>query len=477
MIFTTFQFLAFFAVVFPLYFGLPKSWRHPVLLAASYYFYMCSVPWYLTVIVAITLIDFVAGIRIEEASSPRSRRTYLIVSLVSNLGILGAFKYAGFFTANINDVFGLNLPVLRLILPLGISFHTFQAIAYTVEVYRGRCPAERSLLRYSLYVAFFPQMVAGPIERPFNLLPQLHATQQLRAENFTSGLRLAMWGLFKKVVVADTLAQPVNVVYGYPQQFSGQVLILGTFFFSIQIYCDFSGYSDIARGIARMMGFNLMVNFRQPYFARSIGEFWHRWHISLSTWFRDYLYLPLGGSRVSSLEHAANLLVVFLVSGFWHGANWTFVIWGGLHGLYLVGAVLTAPLRERIRTKVGVDPSGRLLAVLQVLATFTFVTVAWVFFRAANVRDGMFIVSHMLDWHGFHIIDLFALGLPRFELAIAFLTIAIVGVTEWIIVHQPPTVARLWAKRPYRWGCYYACAFGIVFFGVFERVQFIYFQF
>ena len=477
MIFTTFQFLVFFVVLFPLYFVLPKSWRHPLLLAASYYFYMCSIPWYITVIIAITLIDFFAGIKIEEAQSRRTRRIYLVVSIICNFGLLFALKYAGFFANNINDVLGLGLPVLRFVLPLGISFHTFQAVSYTVEVYRGRVPAERDLFKYALYVAFFPQMVAGPIERPYNLLPQFHTDHPLNFENVKSGLRIALWGLFKKVVVADLLAPAVATVYAQPRQYSGPILILATFFFAVQIYCDFSGYSDIAIGIARMMGYRLMINFRQPYFAKSIGEFWHRWHISLSTWFRDYLYIPLGGNRVAKSRYFANVLVVFLLSGLWHGANWTFAIWGGLHGLYLVFGAISAPLRNQVKASLGLDPSGRLTSFLQMSTTFALVTVAWVFFRVANVRDGFYIVSHMLDWHGFHLTDVFLLGLPRFEITLALGLIAVVAITEWIVAHETPVVLRLWSARPFRWACYYACVFGTIFFGVFERVEFIYFQF
>jgi alginate O-acetyltransferase complex protein AlgI len=390
---------------------------------------------------------------------------------------LFALKYAGFFAGSMNAAFGISLPVLKFILPLGISFHTFQAVSYTVEVYRGRCPAERDLLKYALYVAFFPQMVAGPIERPYNLLPQFHQDHVLTFDRFSSGLKLVLWGFYKKAVVADLLAPAVNTVYDQPRHFSGPVLLLATFFFAIQIYCDFSGYSDIAIGIARMMGYDLMINFRQPYLARSVGEFWRRWHISLSTWFRDYLYIPLGGSRVALPRYCLNVLIVFLVSGLWHGANWTFAVWGGLHGFYLLAGSLTAPHRNRLKSALGLQGSGPLLTTMQVLATFSLVTVAWVFFRAANVRDGLFIVSHMFRWRGFLVADLFSLGLPRFEMALAFLLIGSVAVTEWAIAVEPPPLVRAWSLRPFRWACCYACIFGVIFFGVFNRIEFIYFQF
>ena len=473
MIFSTYQFLVFFVVVFLLYFVLPKSWRHPLLLVSSYYFYMCSIPWYITVIIAITLIDFWAGIKIQDAAEKRTKRLYLIISIVSNFGLLFTLKYSGFFATT----FGLDAPFLRFVLPLGISFHTFQAVSYTVEVYRGRYPAERNLLTYALYVAFFPQMVAGPIERPYNLLPQFHTDKVFNYDRFRTGIRLALWGLFKKVAVADLLAPAVSTAYAHPRNFSGPILALATFFFAVQIYCDFSGYTDMAIGIARMMGYDLMINFRQPYFSKSISEFWQRWHISLSTWFRDYLYIPLGGNRVAKMRLYLNLMVVFLVSGLWHGANWTFVVWGGLHGVYLIFGQITAPLRKRLQMTSGLTRTPGLLATLQMLTTFALVTMAWVFFRVGTIQDGIYIVTHMLNPSGFHSDQILALNLPRFEVATAFFVIAVVGITEWCIAGHVKPVTNLWSARPFRWACTYACVFATIFFGVFGHVEFIYFQF
>lgn len=372
MIFTTFQFLVFFLIVLALYWTAPKSCRNWLLLIASYYFYMCSVPKYILVIIAITLIDFAAGIRIEQAKTACGKGWWLAASLLSNFGLLVVFKYSAFFASS----FGIQASFLRFVLPLGISFHTFQAASYTIEVYRGRVRAERNLLDYALYVAFFPQMVAGPIERPYNLLPQFHNQKRFDFERFRSGFRLALWGFFKKAVVADLLAQADGLAYERPHDFSGPLLALATLFFSIQIYCDFSGYSDIAIGIARMMGFDLMINFRQPYFSKSIREFWHNWHISLSTWFRDYLYIPLGGSRVSKRRFLVNIMVVFVISGMWHGANWTFAAWGFLHGMYLIIGNLTEPYRLRFKRLFDISQWGGLLAVCQTAATFFLVTVA-----------------------------------------------------------------------------------------------------
>ncbi len=475
MIFTTLQFIGFLAIVLPLYFSLHHRWRVPLLLAASYYFYMCSVPWYLTVIVAITLIDYFAGIWIEQARSQAARSAFLGLSIASNFGILFVFKYAGFFADNINGLFGSHLPILRAALPLGLSFHTFQAVSYTIEVYRRRCPAERNLMYYALYVAFFPQMVAGPIERPYNLLPQFRNVQPLAFENLRAGALLMLWGAFKKIGIADLVAPVVKTVYAAPQQFSGPVLLLATFFFAVQIYCDFSGYTDIAIGVARIMGFRLATNFRQPYFASTIADFWHRWHISLSTWFRDYLYIPLGGSRVSTGRRYVNIMLVFIVSGLWHGANWTFVVWGTLHGLYLVAGDATAPMRLRLKAALGLR--GPVEKAADILLVFVLVTLAWVFFRAATVRDGIYVISHIFNVRGFHFADIFAVGLPRFEMLTAFGLIGFVAAAEWFMAFPSEAVDRVWTLRPVRWTGYFACVFGIVFFGVFGGVEFIYFQF
>ena len=289
---------------------------------------------------------------------------------------------------------------------------------------------------------------------------------------------LLLWGAFKKLVVADLLAPAVNTVYEKPMRFSGPILIVATFFFAIQIYCDFSGYTDIAIGVARMLGYRLMINFRQPYFARSVGEFsWHRWHISLSTWFRDYVYIPLGGNRVLKPRHYLNLLAVFLLSGLWHGANWTFVILGALHALYVIGGSLTRTSRDWVKYTCGINQSGRGWSAFQMVTTFALVAFAWIFFRANSVADGLYIVSHILIWRSFDFTDIFLLGLPRFEVVFAFFVIAVVAMTEWFLAQKTRIVLNLWSARAFRWACYYACLFGIIFFGVFGHVEFIYFQF
>src|ERR1700722_14935831 len=367
MLFNSFQFLFFFVVVWLLVLVTRGTPRKVILLAASYYFYMCWSTRYIFVIWGITVIDYVAGLQIEKAEHVGRRRLYLGVSLFCNLSLLFLFKYFNFLTGSIrtaSHLFGLQYdpPLLAIILPVGLSFHTFQAMSYTIEVYRRRVAAEKNLLEYALYVAFFPQMVAGPIERPYELLPQFHREPQVTPEGMRAGMAQALWGLFKKMVVADNLADFVKLVYDTPRHYDGAALLLATLLFSIQIYCDFSGYTDIALGLARMMGYELRINFLQPYFSRSVGEFWRRWPSSLSTWFRDYVYIPLGGNRVKWSRHYAHLMITFVLSGLWHGANWTFVAWGFLHGLYLVIAQVAAPFTARLT---------KLPALLKTAVTFS----------------------------------------------------------------------------------------------------------
>jgi D-alanyl-lipoteichoic acid acyltransferase DltB (MBOAT superfamily) len=345
MLFNSIQFLIFFPVIATIYFLLPHRYRWLLLLVGSYYFYMSWKPEYIILILASTLIDYSVGLKLGSESRPAIRRRWLLLSLVTNLGLLFSFKYFNFFNDSFRQLFQMaNLsypvPALNVLLPVGISFYTFQTLSYTIDVYRGKIQPERHLGVFALFVSFFPQLVAGPIERSGNLLPQFYQKTAVDYERIISGLQRMTWGFFKKVVIADRLALLVNTVYNHPTEFSGMPLIIATYAFGFQIYCDFSAYSDIAIGAARVMGFDLMENFRQPYYARSIPEFWRRWHISLSTWFRDYVYLPLGGNRVKLPHWVFNILVVFVVSGLWHGANWTFVIWGALHGIFMVGTFL-----------------------------------------------------------------------------------------------------------------------------------------
>ena len=461
MLFNSFAFAIFFPVAATVYFILPERFRKPLLLAASYYFYMYWNARYITVILAITLVDYFAGLGIEKSTGLK-RRLILTASILTNFGMLTLFKYA--------DIFGW-------LLPLGISFHTFQAVSYTIDVYRGNAKAERSLLNYALYVAFFPQMVAGPIERPARLLPQFHHPRQFDWQRIRSGLRLALWGLIKKSAVADLAATVVNTVYAHPRDFPGPLLLLATGLFSIQIYCDFSGYSDMAIGLARVLGYDLTVNFRQPYASKSIREFWQRWHISLSTWFRDYLYIPLGGNRLTPWRWRATVMLVFLTSGLWHGANWTFVVWGGIHGLYLIAGAATGKLRNQLLALSGLDRMPRLAGAAKIVATNALVIGAWIFFRASNLSDGFYILSHAVRFEGFDAENFFRIGLPRFEMAYLQIAIPVVLWVDNLRLRRPAWLLMTCGRPVLRLPLYAAGVYTVVFFGMFQHINFIYFQF
>jgi D-alanyl-lipoteichoic acid acyltransferase DltB (MBOAT superfamily) len=481
MLFNTFQFLIFFIVVWVLFLALRGTPRKLLLLAASYYFYMCWNAKYILVIIGITLIDYVAGLLIEKSERKKSRLFYLSLSLFCNIGLLAVFKYFNFLSLSATGFLhsvglGFNAPLLNVLLPVGLSFHTFQAMSYTIEVYNRKAPAERSLLNYALYVAFFPQMVAGPIERPNQLLPQFHRDPHPGFERIRSGIEHALWGLFKKMVIADALSGYVSLIYKAPENYSGADLTLATLAFSLQIYCDFSGYSDIALGVARIMGYELRVNFAQPYFSRSIGEFWHRWHISLSTWFRDYVYIPLGGNRVRLPRYYLNLFVTFLISGLWHGANWTFVAWGAMHGSFLIFAQLTSSLRLKARKLLLLERAPWLLAAFQRFVTFTLVTLAWIMFRAQNIRSAVYIAAHLFPLTHFNSYTVAIGGIPRANIPFLLFFIVTMFVVEWWIMH-PHQAPRFWSYPLARWCFLYACIYSIVFFGVFGHVDFIYFQF
>jgi alginate O-acetyltransferase complex protein AlgI len=484
MLFNSPEFAVFFPIVTLLYFLLPQRMRAPMLLAASCWFYMAFVPKYILILVFLILFDFTAGILIENAQG-RRRRIFLIASLCANIGMLGFFKYFNFLNGNFASMarfIGWSYPIayLHIILPIGLSFHTFQSMSYTVEVYRGRFKAERSLLYFALYVMFYPQLVAGPIERPQNLLHQFREHHLFNWSRFTDGLRLMASGLFKKIVIADRAAILANAVYGQPAHFSGLQLLIATWFFAIQIYCDFSGYTEIARGAARVMGIELMVNFDRPYLALSIAEFWRRWHISLSTWFRDYLYFPLGGNRCPLPRVCFNLAVVFLVSGLWHGANWTFIIWGALHGLFLIVYVTTEKLRSWIPAALGLQ-NRPVLKVLSWLLTLNLVGVTWVFFRASNVHDALLILHRIatdlipqpgLDLHP---------GLDSVQFALAILLILGLFAVEFLGGTMPVWDRIAGLPRWLRWSAYYAFGVGFILFLLFNPQHtpqpFVYFQF
>jgi len=480
VLFNSLHFALFFPASVLLYFLLPFRWRWLFLLSASYYFYMCWEVTYAFLILFSTAVDYFAALRIEEAPSERTRRHWLWASLSVNLGLLFFFKYSGFAAdsmISLLEALGIraSLPVVELLLPVGISFYTFQSLSYTIDVYRRRLPAERHFGIFALYVACWPQLVAGPIERPSHLLPQLRRNVPFDEGRARSGLMQMAWGFFKKLVIADRLALYVEPVYADPSQHGGGTLLIATYFFAFQIYCDFSGYSDIAIGSARVLGLDLMENFRRPYFATSIAEFWSRWHISLSTWFRDYVYVPLGGNREGEPRLARNLLLTFLISGLWHGAAWTFVFWGALHGLFLIcGRFCEAP-RRALRKVLGLEKSPALQRFWGIFVTFHLVLFGWVFFRAGSFGDALSILQRIVA------APLDAASLPQpagiFGLGVALAGIVLLLVHEIASGDAPFAERLLRAPRSWRLVWTGACALLILWFGVFNSSEFLYFQF
>lgn len=481
MLFNSFKFLVFFPVVTIIYFILPFRFRWFHLLAASCLFYAAFIPAYIIILFGTIIIDYFAGIMIESSEGTK-RKLYLVLSLVANIGILCVFKYYNFFISNINEL-GLVLPLLNIILPIGLSFHTFQAMSYTIEVYRGNQKAERHFGIYALYVMFYPQLVAGPIERPQNVLHQFHEEKFFNYDNVVSGLRLMLLGLFKKIVIADRLATYTDPVFNNSSSYAPVALLIAVFFFTFQIFCDFSGYSDIALGSARVMGFKLMRNFDKPYHSKSLSEFWRRWHISLSTWFRDYLYISLGGNRVSVPRWYFNLFFVFLISGFWHGANWTFIIWGALHGFYLIVEALTGKYRSSFLNATGISKIPWLSTSIQVIITFSLIMVSWTFFRANTVYEAIYILQHMPQ----ALVDIVQLRahpellgnlpLKNSQIILCFALIAVLEISH--IIEAKADVETLFNRQSVyvRWGFYY-CILAVIFlYGVYEDRQFIYFQF
>ncbi|MBN1577729.1 MAG: MBOAT family protein [Chitinispirillaceae bacterium] len=430
---------------------------------------MAFIPIYILILGFTVIIDYFAGILIESTAGDK-KRIFLVCSLIANIGVLAAFKYYNFLNDNLSFLMhGIGrsnpVPYLSIILPIGLSFHTFQAMSYTIEVYRGRQKAERHFGIYALYVMFYPQLVAGPIERPQNLLHQFHEQHPFSAENFKTGLLQIAFGLYKKVVIADRLAMAVDYAYGNVQDQSGLSLLIASVFYSFQIYCDFSGYSDIAIGSARIMGVKLMSNFNAPYFSQSIGEFWKRWHISLSTWFRDYVYIPLGGNRCGPLRVRFNLMAVFLLSGLWHGANWTFVIWGTLHGFFLIIEKQLSLLLVKV---VPVNGSDAIVRVLRTATTFAAVTAAWIFFRAETFEKALVILGKLVHISPFDRIDL---KLNAAELLFSVLLILFLVIKESGSVKVNIRPNRIFIPVIVLIAC--IC----YFFGVFNQKQFIYFQF
>jgi len=506
VLFNSFNFLLFFPIVTTLYFLLPHKFRWLFLLLASCYFYMFFIPVYILILFLTVLVDYFAAIYIERTEGKR-RKFYLVISILSTLTILFVFKYYNFFIGNFNFIATqfhstIRANTLSIILPIGLSFHTFQSLSYVIEVYRKAQKAERHFGIYMLYVMFYPQLVAGPIERPQNLLHQFYEKHRFESDRVIAGIKMMLWGLFKKVVIADNLSALVDQVYNHPYKYNGLSLAIATVFFAIQIYCDFSGYSEMAIGAAKVMGFNLMQNFNKPYFSTSIKEFWTRWHISLSTWFKDYVYIPLGGNRVPGFRYAFNILITFLISGFWHGASWTYVIWGGLHGTYLVTGYFSNNLYARAGLpvlKVSSPFLNRGMASGKTAFVFFLVCVTWVFFRGNSVRDCVYIFRsilietprQVLNWlHLFkewatgkcHLDQLadyghFTIPFEKSSLIIAAVSITFLFLMEGVSGKLDVTDFLSSKRRIISWPLYYFLILGILFLGVFENRSFIYFQF
>jgi D-alanyl-lipoteichoic acid acyltransferase DltB (MBOAT superfamily) len=490
MVFTSLEFLLFFPVVTFLYFVLPHRHRWWMLLAASAVFYMAFIPVYILVLFFTIVIDYIAALAIHR-SEGRRRRAYLVVSILANIGVLAFFKYFNFAVENVNALIAFaggatTLPLLKIVLPIGLSFHTFQAMSYTIEVYRGKQAPERHFGIYALFVMFYPQLVAGPIERPQNLLHQFHERHELDVGRAISGLKLMAWGFLKKGV-ADRLGAGVDSVYLEPTSFAGAALVLATALFSLQIYLDFSGYSDIARGSARVMGFSLMRNFDRPYEARNLSDFWRRWHISLYSWFNDYLYNPLAMALRDwgTVAVVVAVMVTFTLSGLWHGAAWTFIVWGGLHGLGVTSELLTRRWRTR---NVRLPPA--IGVPLSVCLTFAFVSFTFIWFRATSIGDAVHVVRHL----GSSLADLLTLPLRADAAAAVFsgmgftradgivLPLALLVILIIEHVHARRNLTAVLRRGPWfaRWSAYYAwgALLAFVFIGGRKSAQpFIYFQF
>jgi D-alanyl-lipoteichoic acid acyltransferase DltB (MBOAT superfamily) len=478
MLFNSIEFLFFLPVVTALYFALPQRYRNSLLLAASYYFYMCWKAEYILLITASTLVGYFAAIQSDRHREKSKKKFYLLVSLTFNLGLLFFFKYFNFFNDNVRAVFDsvnifYNVPAFNVLLPVGISFYTFQLIGYSIDVYRGEHKAEKNLGVFALYVSFFPQLVAGPIERCSHLLPQFFEKHELDYQRVTDGLKLITWGFFKKLVIADRVALLVNQVYNNPTEHIGSTFLLATVFFAFQVYCDFSAYTDIAIGAGKIMGFELMQNFNRPYSSKSVSEFWKRWHISLSNWIRDYLFFPILLSKKywGNWGVAYASLISFTLVGLWHGAAWTFVIFGLLHGLALGAEVLTKKTRLRLTKRI---PRG-IYSSLCLVSTFSFVNFTLIFFRANTISDAFYIVRQLFFNFSFSRFEI--VGLNRFELTIAVFSILIMELVQWMQKRENIWQRITGSPRRFRWPAYYALIFSIILLGEFNQTAFIYFQF
>lgn len=476
MLFNSIEFAIFFPLVFGIYWLIPNGrlvLKNALILFASYVFYGWWDWRFLSLIIVSSLVDFTVGVILGRCESQAKRKLLLAASILTNLGLLGVFKYFNFFLDNINAAFTfLGTPIdgsrLDIVLPVGISFYTFQTMSYSIDVYRKKMKPVHDPLAFFAYVAFFPQLVAGPIERAVNLLPQFSVVKTFDYERAVDGLRQILWGLFKKVVIADNCAVIVDAAFSSPESYSSSTLVLAAILFAFQIYCDFSGYSDIAIGSAKLLGFNLKQNFAYPYFSRDISEFWRRWHISLTSWFRDYLYIPLGGSRGAKIITIRNTVIVFLVSGFWHGANWTFIFWGGLHALFFMPLLLSNSNRRHMGDITTKWP--RLPEFLGMCYTFLLVDIAWIFFRADSVEHAFLYLSLIPSGS--------LLSKPAMVSPVLLLCICGMLIVEWGSRHNAHGLGKSVMPKSslLRKGTYMGLGLIILLFGG-SSDSFIYFQF
>ena len=481
MLFNSIDFAIFFPIVFLLYwlvFNGSVQKQNKFILAVSYFFYGWWDPKFLILIFLSSIVDFFVGKFLQIQKKSFHRKLLLLLSITVNLGLLGFFKYYNFFIENFIDAFSifgkeLSIGTLNIILPVGISFYTFQTLSYTIDIYKNKITPTNDIISFFAFVSFFPQLVAGPIERAKNLLPQFFVNRKFSYSKSKDGLRQILWGLFKKIVIADNCGEISDLIFNSSSLDSGLTVILGAFFFSFQIYCDFSGYSDIAIGSARLLGFDLMKNFAFPYFSRDIAEFWRRWHISLSTWFRDYVYIPMGGSRVNNYLKVRNVFAIFLISGFWHGANWTFIFWGFLNALYFIPLLLS----KKNRTNLDVIAIGKILPnineLFMMILTFTLVMLTWIFFRAENISKAFDYFEYIFSYKLFHYSYLFE-NPKTFEVLILVFVFILI---EWFGRSSEYAIEKITKfNLSLRWFSYIIIIISLfVFTG--KQQQFIYFQF
>jgi len=475
MLFNSIGFAIFFPLVYIVYWFLNKNLKiqNIILLIVSYYFYACWDWRFLFLLMFSTLLDYFTGIKME--TDEKRKKFWFWLSIIINLGFLGVFKYYNFFISSFAEALsGLGINVhystLNIILPVGISFYTFHGLSYVIDIYKSRIKAERNFVDYGLFVSFFPLLVAGPIERATHLLPQIKVKREFSYENSISGLRQILWGLFKKIVIADQCAIYANQIFENHELFYGSTLLIGAILFAFQIYGDFSGYSDIALGTARLMGFDLLKNFNYPYFSRSIAEFWRRWHISLSTWFRDYLYIPLGGSKGGNWGRIRNTFIIFIVSGFWHGANWTFIVWGFLNALFIMPSIIFKTNRNNMDIIAENSLFPNFKEFLMMIITFGLTVFAWIFFRADSVTEAFHYIRKILSYS--------LLRKPEKDVMWLIFIIALFMIVEWAGRKDNFAIEKIHLNenRFFRWTFYYVLVAAIIYFSG-EEQAFIYFQF